>query len=193
MGGRKGIRPVKTEWWGAGTVICLKRGADLHMAQLMPLPLTASCSSKIQIGFTFLVPAHPGSPDKGPLNGCVLDWMGGGQKAATERPLFSYAYPCVAASRASSVFPVRDALVQLRPQRLRFPRRGKAVPELAQDRSAVRTQVQDVGEAAERVHDGLERGGGAELVEKLHRGGVGAGGRGTASGGRDAGLLRSAL
>jgi len=34
----------------------------LHMAQLMPLPLTLSCFSKIQIGFTFLVPAHPGSP-----------------------------------------------------------------------------------------------------------------------------------
>jgi len=28
----------------------------------MPLPLTVSCFSKIQIGFTFLVPAHPGSP-----------------------------------------------------------------------------------------------------------------------------------
>jgi len=40
----------------------LERGADLHMAQLMPLPLTVSCFSKIQIGFTFLVPAHPGSP-----------------------------------------------------------------------------------------------------------------------------------
>ena len=43
-------------------VICLERGADLHMTQLMPLPLTVSCCSKIQIGFTFLVPAHPGSP-----------------------------------------------------------------------------------------------------------------------------------
>jgi len=43
--------------WGAGVVICLERGADLHMAQLMPLPLplTVSCFSKIQIGFTFLV------------------------------------------------------------------------------------------------------------------------------------------
>jgi len=51
----------KTEWWGAGVVICLERGADLHMAQLMPLPLTVSCFSKIQIGFTFLVPPHPGS------------------------------------------------------------------------------------------------------------------------------------
>ena len=53
-------------------VICLKRGADLHMAQLMPLPLTVSCFSKIQIGFTFLVLAHLGSPGNGPLNGCVL-------------------------------------------------------------------------------------------------------------------------
>ena len=52
-------------------VIYLERGADLHMAQLMPLPLTVSCFSKIQIGVTFLVPAHPSSPDKGPLNGCV--------------------------------------------------------------------------------------------------------------------------
>jgi len=43
-------------------VICLERGADLHMAQLMPLPLTVSCFSKVQIGFTFLVPAHLGSP-----------------------------------------------------------------------------------------------------------------------------------
>jgi len=53
-----------TEWWGAGVVICLERGADLHMAQLMPLPLTVSFSSEIQIGLTFLVPAHPGSPGK---------------------------------------------------------------------------------------------------------------------------------
>ena len=52
----------KTEWWGAGVVICLELGADLHMAQLMPLPLTASCFTKIQIGFTFLVLAHLGSP-----------------------------------------------------------------------------------------------------------------------------------
>ena len=43
-------------------VICLERGADLHMAQLMPLPFTVSRLTKIQIGFTFLVPAHPGSP-----------------------------------------------------------------------------------------------------------------------------------
>ena len=70
LGGRKGIRPVKTEQRGAGVVICLERDADLHMAQLMPLPLMVSCFSKIQIGFTFLVQGHPGSPGKGPLNEC---------------------------------------------------------------------------------------------------------------------------
>jgi len=51
LGGRKGIRPVKTEWWGAGVVVCLERGADLHMAQLMALPLAVSFFSEIQIGF----------------------------------------------------------------------------------------------------------------------------------------------
>jgi len=57
LGGRKGIRPVKkTEQWVAGMVICLEQGAEFHMAQLMPLSLTVSCFSKIQIGFTFLVP-----------------------------------------------------------------------------------------------------------------------------------------
>ena len=62
--GRQEGHPVckKTEWWGTGVVIFLERGADLHMAQWMPLPLTVSCFNKIQFGFTFLVPAHPGSP-----------------------------------------------------------------------------------------------------------------------------------
>ena len=46
-------------------VICLEQGADcLHLAQLMPLSLTVSCFSTIQNGFTFLVPAHTGSPEK---------------------------------------------------------------------------------------------------------------------------------
>ena len=65
VGRQKGhLACKKTEWWGAGMVVCLEQGADLHMAQLMPLPLTVSCFTKIQIGFTFLVPAHPGSPGK---------------------------------------------------------------------------------------------------------------------------------
>ena len=65
LGGRKGIWSVKTEWQGAGVIICLEWRADLHMAQLMPLPLTVSCFSKIQIGFAFLVPAHLACPRKG--------------------------------------------------------------------------------------------------------------------------------
>jgi len=69
--------PVKKlELWGAGMVICLEQGADLHMAQRIPLPLTVSCFSKIQIGFTFLVPAHPGSPVKRAVKRvCVCVWI----------------------------------------------------------------------------------------------------------------------
>ena len=54
----------KTEWRGAGVVICLERNADLHMAQLMPLPLIVSCFCKVQVCLIFLVPAHLGSPRK---------------------------------------------------------------------------------------------------------------------------------
>ena len=43
-------------------VICLERCADLHMSQLMPLPVTVSCFSIVQIGFAFLVLADPSSP-----------------------------------------------------------------------------------------------------------------------------------
>ena len=64
VGRHEGHPVCKTEWWGACVVICLERGADLHMAQLMSLPLTLSCFSEIQIGFSFLVPAHLGSPGK---------------------------------------------------------------------------------------------------------------------------------
>jgi len=61
---------------------CLERGADLHMAKLTPLPLTVSCFSKIQIGFTFLVPAHPDSPRQSTTKRrvcvCVCSGDGGG-------------------------------------------------------------------------------------------------------------------
>jgi len=56
--------------WGAGVVIYLERGTDMHMDQLMPLALTVSCFSKIQVGFTFLVPASPGNHKQRPLNRC---------------------------------------------------------------------------------------------------------------------------
>jgi len=58
-----------TELWGAGVVVCLEQGADLPMAQLMPLPLTVSCFSKIQLPFWYR-PTRV-VPEKGPLNGCM--------------------------------------------------------------------------------------------------------------------------
>ena len=64
VGCQEGHPACKKQWWGAGVVICLEQGADLHMAQLMSLPLTVSCFSKMQIGFTFLVATHLGSPRK---------------------------------------------------------------------------------------------------------------------------------
>jgi len=55
----------------AGVVICLERGSDLHMAQLMPLPPTVSCFNKIHIGLPFWYWLTWVVPDKGPLNECV--------------------------------------------------------------------------------------------------------------------------
>ena len=57
-------------------VICLELGADLHMAHLMPLPLTDSCFSKIQTGFTFLVQAYLGSPGKRAVKWVCVNEMG---------------------------------------------------------------------------------------------------------------------
>jgi len=50
--GRKGIRPVKN-WWDAGVVVCLGQDANLHMAHLMSLPLTISCSRKSRLVLPF--------------------------------------------------------------------------------------------------------------------------------------------
>jgi len=76
----KKLNDEVTAWLsrGYGVVISLERGADLHMFQLMPLPLTVSCFSKIQIGFAFLVPAHLGSPGKMAVKRvcvCVTAWL----------------------------------------------------------------------------------------------------------------------
>jgi len=74
LGGRKGIRPVKTEWWGAGVVICLERGTDLHVAQLMPLPLSLSLASvKSRLVLPFWYRLTWVVPEKGPLNVCSVD------------------------------------------------------------------------------------------------------------------------
>jgi len=55
LGGSKVIWPVKTEWWGAGIVIGLERGADSHMAQLMPLPLTVTHSRQRGAGVVIVL------------------------------------------------------------------------------------------------------------------------------------------
>ena len=68
LGGRKGIRPVKTEWWGAGIIIWLERGANLHSGCHYHSLSLASVKSRLVLPFwyrlTWVV------PDKGPLNGC---------------------------------------------------------------------------------------------------------------------------
>jgi len=65
----------KTEWWGAGVVICLERVADLHMAQLMPLPLSlASVNSRLVSPIWYRLTRRV-VLDKGLLNWCVCDWF----------------------------------------------------------------------------------------------------------------------
>jgi len=66
VGRQEGHPACKNRVVGCWCGYLLERRADLqlHMAQLMPLTLTVSCFSKIQIGFTFLVPADLGSPGK---------------------------------------------------------------------------------------------------------------------------------
>ena len=73
LGGRKGIRPVKKlEWWGTGVDICLERGADLHMAKLMPLYRSLSLASvKSVLVLPFWYRLTRVVSDTGPLNGCV--------------------------------------------------------------------------------------------------------------------------
>ena len=68
-------------------VICLERGADLHMSQLMRLPLTLSSFSKIQIGFAFPVPADLGSPGKRAVKRVCVCAL---QKCGLESNYFDY-------------------------------------------------------------------------------------------------------
>ena len=80
---QEGHPACKNEWWGAGMVICLEQGADLHMFQLMPLPITVSCFSKMQIGFTFLVLVQPGSPKQRAIKGACVKYLCHFQKNKT--------------------------------------------------------------------------------------------------------------
>ena len=58
----------KLEWWATDVVICLERGADLHMAQRMPLPLSVAVKSRVVLPFCYRLTRVV--PVKGPLNGC---------------------------------------------------------------------------------------------------------------------------
>jgi len=71
VGWQEGHPACKKQWWGSGVVVCLERGADLHMAQLMPLPLTVSYFNKIQLGLPFWYRLTRVVPEKGSLNGCL--------------------------------------------------------------------------------------------------------------------------
>jgi len=62
VGRQEGHPACKKLSGGVLVWLCVWSEVQTHMAQLIPLPLTVSCFSKIQTGFTFLVPAHPRSP-----------------------------------------------------------------------------------------------------------------------------------
>ena len=70
VGRQEGHPACKKQRWDAGVVICLERGADLHMAQLMPLPLTVSCSSKSRLVLPIWYRLTQVVLEKRPLNGC---------------------------------------------------------------------------------------------------------------------------
>jgi len=101
-------------------VICLERGADLNMVQVMPLPLTVSCFSKMQIGFTFLVPSYPGSPgQRAGKRACVCQIALNGVKCAKG---CLYAEKLLIHLAAS----VRCRLIKAGPQRQRISHYAKA-------------------------------------------------------------------
>jgi len=64
VGQQEGHPACKKHGGGVLAWLSVWNEVQTRMAQLMPLPLTVSCFSKIQIGFTYLVPAHLGSPGK---------------------------------------------------------------------------------------------------------------------------------
>jgi len=70
VGWQEGHLACKKQWWGAGIVICLGQGADLNITQLIPLPLTVSCSRKSRFVLPFWCWQTRVVLDKAPLNRC---------------------------------------------------------------------------------------------------------------------------
>ena len=77
LGGRKDIRPGKTEWWGAGMVICLERGAHLHMPSWCHCHSHSLALVKSRFVLPFCYRLTRVVPDKGPLNVCMYWCMSG--------------------------------------------------------------------------------------------------------------------
>ena len=72
LGGRKGIWPVKKlECWGVGMVICLERGADLHVPSWCHCHSLSLASVKSRLVLPFWYRLTRVVLEKGPLNGCV--------------------------------------------------------------------------------------------------------------------------
>ena len=65
----------KTEWWGAGVVICLERYADLHMPSWCHCHSLSLASVKSRLVLPFWYRPTRIVLDKGPLNGCVCVCM----------------------------------------------------------------------------------------------------------------------
>jgi len=74
LGGRKGIRPVKTEWWGAGVVICLEQGANLPSWYHCHSLSLSSVKSRLVL-LTFLVQAHLASPRQRAVKRMYVQWF----------------------------------------------------------------------------------------------------------------------
>ena len=72
LGGRKGIRPVKNEWWGVGVVVCLEWGAGLHMAQLIHCHSLSLAPIKSRLVLPFWYRLTQVVLEKRPLNGCSI-------------------------------------------------------------------------------------------------------------------------
>ena len=75
LGGRKGIRPVKTEWWGADVAICLEHSADLREPSWCHCHSLSLASGKSRLVLPFWYRLTWVVPDKGPLNGCMYVCM----------------------------------------------------------------------------------------------------------------------
>ena len=102
----------------------------------MPLPLTISCFSKIQIGFTFLVPAHPGTPGQRAVKRVcvcsnVADHSGGSKIPAQFSSCADVNRPVLSCSQSSAVLAVESRLHALAKLSLSDPLLASAMADFS--------------------------------------------------------------